>query len=460
MPIYFHLRGEDRRWWILLCSYVFYGWWDSRFLLLIAFSTGIDFLIARSLYESSCSNKRRMLLITSICTNLAILSFFKYCNFFIDSASFLMIELFGQHTNVKSLQIILPVGISFYTFQSMSYTIDVYKKKMSPEKNWVIFASYIAFFPQLVAGPIVRAKQLLPQFQQDREFNWQEFTLGFAQILVGYFKKIVVADSLAMVVDQIFTAPNSFNALNIFLGIFLYSFQIYCDFSGYSDIAIGLARMLGFHFPRNFNTPYFSKNFSEFWTRWHISLSSWLRDYLYIPLGGNRYGVVNTCKNLMITMLLGGLWHGANWKFVFWGLLHGIFLILQRFSSPIFNKCCEAIHLPKILRLLFAIFITYLLTCVAWVFFRSDSFSKAINVFYYMFTGNWTFANLKNKFPLVKGIFVVFLLLSCEIIHWKWNFTDIIVRRPFVRILIFAVILWSIALLGSFNETTFIYFQF
>ncbi|BBM87313.1 MBOAT family O-acyltransferase [Candidatus Uabimicrobium amorphum] len=456
--IYFYLRGQYRLLWILLCSYVFYGWWDYRFLILIAFSTAVDFFIAQYLHRESTVRKRRLLLVVSVCTNLAVLGFFKYCNFFIDSFSLILIHVFGENTHLQTLDIILPVGISFYTFQSMSYTIDVYRNKILPEKNAIMFASYIAFFPQLVAGPIVRARQLLPQFHQDQKFNWNQFTLGFAQVLVGYFKKIVVADSLVIVIDQVFTAPNNFNALNITLGVVLYSFQIYCDFSGYSDIAIGFARMLGFEFPVNFRMPYFSRNFSEFWTRWHISLSSWLRDYVYIPLGGNRNGRINTYKNLLITMLLGGLWHGANWKFVFWGFLHGLYLILQRMASPLYQRVNR--YLPHIVQIALAMTTTYILTCAAWIFFRSESFTKALEIFHLIFTGDWSLHNLKNKFPLVKSIFVILLLLTCEIAHCKWNFTNVILHHPRLRIFIFATILWTIALLGTFNETAFIYFQF
>jgi len=331
-PLYFSLRGRFRLWLCLIASYIFYAWWDWRFLSLILTSTLIDYLIGLRLNRETDTTKRQWLLRLSMVMNLGFLGFFKYFNFFVESFQDILLSL-GLEPDLHTLHIILPVGISFYTFQSMSYTIDVYRKEIPVERDFLRFATFIAFFPQLVAGPIVRAKELLPQFAADIKFEWNRFSFGLSQVLWGFFKKVAVADSLAPFVDQCFAAPESFSALHLSLGVFFYAFQIYCDFSGYSDIAIGLARIMGFDFPDNFRTPYFSRNFSEFWTRWHITLSSWLRDYLYIPLGGNRQGTFNTYRNLMLTMLLGGLWHGASWVFVFWGFLHGLYLVGQRLFS-------------------------------------------------------------------------------------------------------------------------------
>ena len=292
-PLYFSVRGRIRLWLCLLASYFFYGWWDWRFLLLIASSTALDFYLGQQLEKTEDPQQRGRFLWLSVGVNLGFLGFFKYCNFFLDSFQVLL-ENLGFGTSMGSLAIILPVGISFYTFQSMSYTIDIYYRKIKPEKDWLRFATFIAFFPQLVAGPIVRAREFLPQFDRVRNLDQERIVLGLAQVLWGFFKKVAIADSLAPFVDQCFASPTSFSSLHLLIGVVFYSFQIYCDFSGYSDIAIGLARMMGFDFPKNFRTPYFSKDFSEFWQRWHITLSSWLRDYLYIPLGGNRHGTFNT----------------------------------------------------------------------------------------------------------------------------------------------------------------------
>ena len=333
-PIYFLLKGNARLLFTLIASYVFYGWWDYRFLILIALSTCIDFYLSVLINNQEDPKRRKAVLAMSIFVNLAFLGFFKYFNFFIDSANDLL-GLTGYGSGLTPMHIILPVGISFYTFQSMSYTIDVYRRAIRPEPSLLKFATFIGFFPQLVAGPIVRAVDFLPQLQKDHKFNWSNFQVGLAQVLVGFGKKIVIADSLAPFVDGVFAFPGSYTSLVLIIGVVFYSFQIYCDFSGYSDIAIGIARMLGFTFPMNFNLPYFSRSFSEFWERWHISLSSWLRDYLYIPLGGNRGGKFNMYRNLMLTMLLGGLWHGANYTFIVWGLLHGFYLVVQRLITNV-----------------------------------------------------------------------------------------------------------------------------
>ena len=283
------LKGKAR---LLLCltgSYFFYGWWDWRFLGLIVISTLVDYTVGLFLERTREQKSRTQLLVLSMVVNLGFLAFFKYFNFFIESFAEMLVST-GLNPSISTLNIVLPVGISFYTFQSMSYTIDVYYRKIQVEPNFIRFATFISFFPQLVAGPIVRASDFLPQFQTDKKFEWDRFNAGVSQVLWGFFKKVAVADSLAPFVDQCFADPGAYSSIHLTIGVIFYSFQIYCDFSGYSDIAIGLARILGFDFPRNFRTPYFSKNFSEFWTRWHISLSSWLRDYLYIPLGGNRGG--------------------------------------------------------------------------------------------------------------------------------------------------------------------------
>ncbi len=457
LPAYFISRGKSRLMLCLAGSYFFYACWDYRFLSLIVLSTVIDFVLGLKISETENQRKRKHFLWISVAMNLGVLAFFKYFNFFTDSFMNLM-NTMGIEASFNTLHIILPVGISFYTFQSMSYSIDLYRRKIDVESNFLRFATYIAFFPQLVAGPIVRASDLLPQFRKDHPFDWNNFTMGLGQVLVGFFKKVAVADSLALVVDQIFAGPAGFSSLNLVIGVIFYSFQIYCDFSGYSDIAIGLARMMGFHFPMNFRTPYFSKNFSEFWTRWHISLSSWLRDYLYISLGGNRKGTFMTYRNLMITMLLGGLWHGASWAFVFWGFLHGMYLVVQRLASPVVTRLEDALSIPDWLRNVYSIALVYFLTCFAWIYFRSPDFETANAIISGIVALEGT--TLINMFWIVQGFLLIGLLLVVEVLDVKLDLPQKAERSPVFQVASYALILWGIALLGTFGESQFIYFQF
>ena len=507
LPLYFSLRGRSRLWLCLAGSYFFYGWWDWRFLSLIMTSTLIDYFVGLQLEKTEAPGKRKQLLVLSMVVNLGFLAFFKYFNFFIESFQNMLVSA-GIDTHMGSLNIILPVGISFYTFQSMSYTIDVYKKKIAVEHDFIRFATFISFFPQLVAGPIVRASDFLPQFQKDRSFEWNRIFAGTGQILWGFFKKVVVADSLAPFVDQCFAAPEGFSSMHLLIGVVFYSFQIYCDFSGYSDIAIGLARILGFDFPDNFRKPYFSKNFSEFWTRWHISLSSWLRDYLYIPLGGNRSGSfgsllftgvfliisiiftgwwwliglyllgipialwymrqsqrnateVFTYMNLMITMLLGGLWHGASWAFVFWGFLHGTYLIVQRLIGPFWNRALNSLRIPNLIQNILAIAMVYFFTCLAWIYFRAPDFEIATQVIDSIASlEGFNFGSIVNKFLVIKGFLIIGILLAIELLDERVRLWRVVVQQPLFRVVGFAALLWLIALFGTFDSNAFIYFQF
>lgn len=460
LPLYFALKGRARLFLCLVGSYFFYGWWDWRFMSLIMLSTIIDYSIGLKLDETEDSNTRKRFLHGSIIANLGVLAFFKYFNFFIDSFQS-MLASFGLEASVSELNIILPVGISFYTFQSMSYTIDLYRKQIPVERDFWRFATYIAFFPQLVAGPIVRAKDFLPQFQRKINFNWNRFNAGLSLVMWGFFKKVVVADSLAPFVDLCFEAPETFSSIHLIVGVIFYSFQIYCDFSGYSDIAIGLARILGFNFPENFRTPYFSKNFSEFWTRWHITLSSWLRDYLYISLGGNRGGTFNTYRNLMLTMLLGGLWHGASWVFVFWGFLHGLYLVVQRLLEKPFKRLMDAARIPKMARLGISMALVYFFTCLAWVFFRAPNFEVASTVITRIASlESFTLGSIVNKFMAIKGLLLIAILLTIEITNFRFHYIPLLVRKPVFRLAAFALIVWMIAFFGTFGTNAFIYFQF
>lgn len=363
---------------IVVASYVFYGWWDARFLGLLALSTVMDFLIGRRMGTSTNTRERRLLLLISVLLNLGILIYFKYANFFlasfVDAFSFL-----GTPLNIRRLSVILPVGISFYTFQTLSYTIDVYRGHLPPTRDPIAFAAFVSFFPQLVAGPIERAAHLLPQMLRPRSFDRDLATDGLRQMLWGLFKKVVIADNLAPIADGIFASSDHQPGSMLLLGVLCFAFQIYGDFSGYSDIAIGSARLFGFDLMRNFNFPYFSRSIAEFWRRWHISLSTWLRDYLYMPLGGGQGGARKRARNLLITFLVSGLWHGANWTFVVWGLLNALYMLPSRRRGPRTTPAGQGRTANDVPRLtdLPAILGTFSLTLIAWVFFRAQDLGHA-----------------------------------------------------------------------------------
>ncbi len=458
---YYLTRGQTRLWVCLVGSYVFYGWWDWRFLGLIAFSTAVDFVVAQRI-PASRGTARQQLLVVSLATNLGILGFFKYFNFFEESVRG-GLETLGLAPSAMTLDIVLPVGISFYTFQKLSYTIDVHRGEIEPEPSLLRFASYVALFPQLVAGPIVRAAHLLPQLRSDHALVPGRFRDGTVLILWGLFKKVVVADTIAVYVEAVFQIDPRQSPTGSVLGIYFYAFQIYCDFSGYSDIAIGTAAILGLHFPVNFDRPYFSASFREFWTRWHISLSSWLRDYLYIPLGGNREGWHKTYRNLMVTMLLGGLWHGAAWTFVAWGALHGSYLIAERFLTARLGSAGWWLRIPPALRRGLAIILVFHLTCLAWVFFRAPDFTTAwvlldrIADGFRSGFGGVTFqrADAALNLALIATVVAVDGISLARPVREAWE------RRPFgLREAMAAVLIASIAALGTFQGAQFIYFQF
>jgi D-alanyl-lipoteichoic acid acyltransferase DltB (MBOAT superfamily) len=359
---------------LVVASYVFYGWWDYRFLGLILISTGADYLLARGIGKTEAQERRRMFLVSSLVVNLGILGFFKYYGFFVSSAVG-VIEGLGFKANPPLLELILPVGISFYTFQTISYTFDVYRRRIEPEPNLVTFAAYVAYFPQLVAGPIERASHLLPQIRSRRTPpSSAKLASALALILSGLFKKIVLADGLAPLVEARFSDPSAHGALSLLIGAYAFAIQIYGDFSGYSSIARGVSRLFGIELRRNFEQPYLSINISQFWRAWHISLSSWLKDYLYVPLGGNRRGRRKTYRNLLITMLLGGLWHGAGWSFLAWGLLHGLLLAGHRlrgaYEPPGRPPPPTRDDLGRIIG-------TFHAVTFAWIFFRAPSLSSA-----------------------------------------------------------------------------------
>lgn len=365
---------------ILVASYVFYGWWDWRFLSLIFISSLADYLIGIQLKSESREPGRKLFLSISLLLNLGMLGFFKYFNFFVDN----FVEafsFFGMSISPVSLQIILPVGISFYTFQTLSYTIDVYRRKLEPTTDVVAFFAYVSFFPQLVAGPIERATNLIPQFTRERTFEYKKAVDGGRQILWGLFKKMVIADNCAMIVNQIFDNYEDHTGSTLLLGGILFAFQIYGDFSGYSDIAIGTSRLFGFDLMKNFAFPYFSRDIAEFWRRWHISLSTWFRDYLYIPLGGSRGGTSLKIRNTFIIFIVSGFWHGANWTFVVWGFLNALYflpLLLGNRNRRYTGEIAEGRMLPSLQEGV-QILLTFLLTVLAWVFFRAESIGDALS---------------------------------------------------------------------------------
>ena len=474
--LYFATSGRPRLWVMLVGSLVFYAWWDWRFLFLLLFSAIVDYTLGILIENAVDPAVRKRLVTLSIFVNLGLLGFFKYFNFFVASAMHVSNAL-GMHATYDALRIVLPVGISFYVFKTMSYTVDVYKRTEPAERDLLRFTTFVVFFPELVAGPIVRASRMLPQMKHDHHFNYARTLDGLTLIASGYVRKVVIADSLAPLVDMRFALPSAHSPTSLLIGVYFYAFQIYCDFSGYSNIAIGLARIFGFDFGINFDRPYWSQSFSEFWTRWHISLSSWLRDYLYIPLGGNRGGSLSTMRNLMLTMLLGGLWHGANWTFVAWGGLHGLYLVLQRLLSPAYQRAVRALRIPAIVSAAFLIFLVFHLTCLGWIFFRAESFGRAWEII----TGiaslrSISFASVPQKFLVVKGLLLVaglWLFEAATFLPKK--------RRPVLapaagekvtvsahppmraagaRLAFIAACLWIVLIFGTFSGNTFIYFQF
>ena len=411
--IYWLVFGKNLKWqnlFLLATSFFFFACFDWRFLFLLIFSILLDFSIAKKIYKST-HNKKTWLWI-SIVVNICFLGFFKYFNFFVDSFSEL-ISFFGFKPNFWSLKIILPIGISFYIFHGLSYVIDVYNQKIRPVNSIVDYSLFVSFFPLLVAGPIERATHLLPQIQNKRSFDYSKSISGLRQILWGLVKKIVIADNCAIYVNQIFENPNEYSGSSLIIGIILFSFQIYGDFSGYSDIALGTARMLGIELLQNFSFPYFSRDIAEFWRRWHISLSSWFRDYVYIPLGGSRGTKRQSIKNVFIIFLMSGFWHGANWTFIFWGFLHALFFIPLLVVGKNRNNITivSSKNFKTSIINIFQIIITFALVTFAWIFFRSDSINFAFAYIHKILSFSlFTFPKIFPK--TVLGYIFLFLIIE------------------------------------------------
>ena len=445
---------------LLIASYFFYACWDYRFLFLLMFSTFLDYAAGIKMFEASSLKRKKTWLWASIIINVGFLGFFKYYNFFAVSFAEAASHL-GLTLSPWALKIILPVGISFYTFHGLSYVIDIYNNKIKPERNFIDYAVFVSFFPLLVAGPIERATHLLPQIKRERAFDYVKATDGLRQILWGLFKKIVIADSCATYANQIFNNGNAYSGSTHFLGAVFFAFQIYCDFSGYSDIAIGVARLFGIELLRNFAFPYFSRDIAEFWRRWHISLSSWFRDYLYIPLGGNKGSTWIKTRNIFIIFIVSGFWHGANWTFIIWGLLNAIyFLPLLFLKKNRINMTTVAAgkYLPSA-REFFNMLKTFILTVFAWIFFRSESVSEAIK-----FTAK-IFTTSSFTIPTILPIPLFILLGAFLIIEWlgreqQYAIAALGLKWPkIIRYGFYYSLIISMLMIGS-PDQPFIYFQF
>ena len=445
---------------LLVSSYVFYGWWDYRFLGLIVLSTVVDYSVGLRIPKLHKRSQKRLLLWISILFNLGMLGFFKYYNFFVDSWV-QMLEGFGYTVTSKwTLEIVLPVGISFYTFQTMSYTIDIYRNKLKPTKDFISFAAFVAFFPQLVAGPIERATNLLPQMLGARKFEFKRALDGLRLVIWGLFKKVVIADSLAPLVETIFSGQQEFGGGTLWLGAIYFAFQIYGDFSGYSDIAIGTAKLFGFELVSNFKFPYFSRNIGEFWRRWHISLSTWFRDYVYIPLGGSREGAWKSLRNIFIIFIVSGFWHGANWTFIVWGGIHALLYVpsfVIRTNRKFVNDIVAAHRWFPTGREFAQIAITFFFVTVAWVFFRSENITDALFYIKKMFVG------FDGSFWNLTGFLYILPLLALE---WCIRHNERFIsfsRRVWIDFTLFQAFIFLIfhfAIKHADKNLDFIYFQF
>lgn len=436
---------------LLGASCYFYAYWDYRFLSLIIISTLVDFFTGNRIYGAESLKAKRTFLAVSLVVNLGILFFFKYFNFFIDSANGVLSSF---NFSFSHLDIILPIGISFYTFQSMSYSLDIYRGELKPAESFIDFAVFVAFFPQLLAGPIMRAKEFLPQLNNRINLTSENFVKGFQIFLLGLFLKVVVADSIALQIDEVFKAPEKFGPIVTWVAILGFSIQIFCDFWGYTEMAIGVGLVLGFVLPVNFRLPYLATNLFDFWRRWHISLSSFLRDYLYIPLGGNRLGTVRTCSNVFITMLLGGLWHGASWTFVIWGVLHGFGLLIARIFGFLLR------NVPSNPVFVFLKWLTtYLFVCFGWVFFRSENLQIAKQVFTNLFflsgsEANWSYLTIDHLFfiPIMVIVHLLFYIKKEDHLFFK--------KGSFLCFFYINFLLITTFIFYPMETVPFIYFQF
>ena len=471
--LYF-LCPQRWRWaWLLAASYFFYMSWRAEYLLLIVASTLVDYFAALGMGRTTQKRIKRFYLLTSLFFNLGLLFSFKYFNFLNDGLRSVFAGAGGSYP-VANFDILLPIGISFYTFQTLSYTIEVYRGRKEPERHLGIFAVYVAFFPQLVAGPIERAQNLLPQFLEAHRFDYDRVVSGLRRMLWGMFKKVVIADRLALLVDTVYQQPRDFPGSALAIATLFFGFQIYCDFSGYSDIAIGAARVLGFDLMRNFRRPYLARSIRDFWSRWHISLSTWFRDYVYIPMGGNRSGARRWPLNILVTFVLSGIWHGANWTFLLWGLLHGLYYLVLRMFQPFWQRGTKAIGLDRVvwLRTGMEILGTYLLVNLSWIFFRANSLGDAWYIVRNL--GQGLQQPLVFETATVTGVGMsrmnfliscglIALLLAVQVLH-EFRVSAKMVSRMkavcWLRWPVYVGLAMAIMNLGIVENIPFIYFQF
>ena len=452
--IYFLLPNKFRWVFLLIVSYYFYMNWKPIYAILISFSTLITWSCGVFVEKSNNIKRKKIFLILSLVINFSILFMYKYFNF-INESIFQLLEYLNIRWHVPNLDLLLPVGISFYTFQAVGYTIDVYRGDLKAEKNLGIYALFVSFFPQLVAGPIERAKNLLPQFREKHYFDSARLVSGIKQMVWGFFMKVVIADRLSLIVNTAYNNADSHNGTTLLIATVLFSFQIYCDFAGYSNIAIGASRIMGFDLMTNFRRPYFAINIGEFWQRWHISLSTWFRDYLYIPLGGNRVSKNRNYLNVFITFVVSGIWHGANWTFVFWGFFHGIYNAIQKFFG--FDKIkLKNATISKLLMILF----NFSLVSLAWIFFRANTIADAFSIIYKIFTDYGTpFVDITT---LVFGLFGLGILLLKEFSEEFFPNSNLFFesKNPVISAFTAALVIIIILSIGVFDGGQFIYFQF
>ena len=467
--IYFSVNHSKRWLLLLISSCYFYMAFVPIYILILALTIVIDYF-AGIFIENAKGKKRKVFLIVSLLTNIGVLATFKYFNFINQNITYIL-HHFDFKNPIPFLSILLPIGLSFHTFQAMSYVIEVYRGGQKAERHFGIYSLYVMFYPQLVAGPIERPQNLLYQFKEKHNFDYKKVTSGLKLMAWGLFKKVVIADRLAVIVDTVFDNPHQYNSISLIVATIFFTFQIFCDFSGYSDMAIGAARVMGFDLMKNFDKPYQSKSIQEFWKRWHISLSTWFKDYLYISLGGNRVSIPRWYLNLFIVFLISGLWHGANWTFVVWGALHGFYLVFALFTKNLRKKITQILKLDKFPFL--NILATFTLVSFAWIFFRASSLEVAFVIIKKIFSNIPELLNLNNfkKYLLetfnlgkIDLIFSFFLIFFLEAVHWiqtKYNINDILYYKPsYYRWSIYCGIILTIIFFGVFEDRQFIYFQF
>ncbi len=471
--LYFMISYKYRWILLLMASYYFYMSWNPKYMILILTSTLITYLSGISIGNTNDKQKKKLYLILSLISNLGILFIFKYYNFSVDSINSIL-EVLNIKMGIPNLKLLLPVGISFYTFQALSYSMDVYRDKIKPEKHFGIYALYVSFFPQLVAGPIERTEQLLPQFKQTFHFEYKRVTDGLKLMAWGMFKKVVIADRLSILVNQVYGNPTEYAGIPLIIATVFFAFQIYCDFSGYSDIAIGAAQVMGFKLMDNFKRPYFSKSISEFWKRWHISLSTWFKDYLYISLGGNRVSKWRLYFNLFITFTISGLWHGANWTYVIWGALNGFYLVFAIWTKDIRENIANIIGLSKYpkIRKYWQVFVTFSLICFAWIFFRAKNLSEAWYIVTHLFTGMENIVSVKylkdnisglglSKIEFLIAILSIMFMEFVHLVQRHYKIRHMLSEKPiWFRWSMYYAIILGIIFFGVFGKNDFIYFQF